>query len=505
MRRNEHGFSMIVVMGVMLICMLLSAAAFASVNGDMPLRKDSRERKQAYAAAEAGLNFYLSRLNQDNNYWAKCTDVSPPNAQEQSPVNQVWNGAGADPRKRRTVPGATSEYTIELLPAPGASACDKNNSSATMIDPATGTMRIRATGFTGKQKRSIVATLRRKSFLDYVYFTDYETTDPVFYGEYASWADSNCKRYRASRSPYCYEIQFASEDSIDGPFHTNDDILTCGSPSFGRSAADRIEASGKDPGFTRVCGSASPNFRGNWQFGVDKLDVPSSNIAITSVAAAPYIIEGTADIVLNGTTMTVGRPPYFQPGPPVNLPPNGVVWVKSGSGCGAGASPARQDYTEPGGCANAYLSGNYSKGLTIVSDKDLIVRGDLTRGSSDALLGLIASDFVRIFHPVRDRQDNGSCTENGGPKNITIEAAILSLKHSFTVDNYACGSQLGTLTVRGAIAQSFRGPVGTNGGTGYLKNYQYDDRLKYRNPPYFLDPVSASWRLLRMNEQVPSR
>jgi hypothetical protein len=105
---------------------------------------------------------------------------------------------------------------------------------------------------------------------------------------------------------------------------------------------------------------------------------------------------------------------------------------------------------------------------------------------------------------VRNHVDADSC-QNSDPvmENVRIEAAILSLAHSFIVDNYACGNKLGTLTVKGAIAQRFRGPVGTTRPTGYTKNYMYDDRLKYRSPPFFLDPVSAAWKVARANEQVP--
>ena len=62
--------------------------------------------------------------------------------------------------------------------------------------------------------------------------------------------------------------------------------------------------------------------------------------------------------------------------------------------------------------------------------------------------------------------------------------------------------------MKGAIAQSFRGPVGTGGATistGYVKNYNYDDRMRFRSPPHFLDPVQAAWRVSRYTEQVPSR
>jgi hypothetical protein len=64
--------------------------------------------------------------------------------------------------------------------------------------------------------------------------------------------------------------------------------------------------------------------------------------------------------------------------------------------------------------------------------------------------------------------------------------------------------------VFGAIAQKFRGPVGmfnsTTGAklTGYTKDYNYNDALRYRSPPYFLDPIQAAWRIIRSNEQVPA-
>lgn len=77
------------------------------------------------------------------------------------------------------------------------------------------------------------------------------------------------------------------------------------------------------------------------------------------------------------------------------------------------------------------------------------------------------------------------------------------------MDNYYCGNPLGTLNVEGAIAQKYRGPVGCSGcdgrpRTGYIKNYNYDDRLRFREPPNFLNPVQASWRIIRQVEQVPA-
>ncbi len=105
------------------------------------------------------------------------------------------------------------------------------------------------------------------------------------------------------------------------------------------------------------------------------------------------------------------------------------------------------------------------------------------------MLGLIANNFVRIYHPCVFRAPMASARS----ENLSIDAAILAINHSFIVDNYDCGASLGTLKVNGAIAQKYRGAVGTTGGTGYIKSYNYDDRLHTITPPSFIEPVQADW------------
>ena len=41
--------------------------------------------------------------------------------------------------------------------------------------------------------------------------------------------------------------------------------------------------------------------------------------------------------------------------------------------------------------------------------------------------------------------------------------------------------------------------------TGYGKAYSYNDNLRYREPPYFIDPTESAWQIIRQNEQVPPR
>ena len=157
------------------------------------------------------------------------------------------------------------------------------------------------------------------------------------------------------------------------------------------------------------------------------------------------------------------------------------------------------------------MSGTYNKDLTIGADNDIIITEDFKSSNTATVLGgLIANNFVRVYHPVNSWSNNDTdCNNNGGPGNIQIDAAILALNHSFIVDNWYCGNDLGTLTVNGAIAQKFRGTVGTFSGgsvaSGYNKDYNYNDTLRYREPPYFVNPTDSPWKVIRQNEQVPAR
>ena len=56
------------------------------------------------------------------------------------------------------------------------------------------------------------------------------------------------------------------------------------------------------------------------------------------------------------------------------------------------------------------------------------------------------------------------------------------------------------MNIVGAIAQNYRGIVGTGGGrsyTGYLKDYKYDERLAVDEPPFFLSPLNSGWKVIR--------
>ena len=500
-------------MGVLLVGGLLVTAGFAAVNPDISLSRADQDNKQAYGAAEAGLQWYLSRLGQDNNFYVHCTNVPDPNPGDPAPVNQKWNESGSDPREWRKLAGEQAEYSVEMLPAPGFGSCIENNQYS-MIDPS-GNMRLRISGRSRGETRTVLATLRRLNFIDFIYFTHFETSDPATYDTATAvqTAEQQCATFRAQRTSFCREIQFAPTDFIKGPLHTNDNIRVCVSPTFGRNSRDAIEIAGT-PSFVTSpaggCAPGNPNFQGTVVNPAAQLGMPPSNAELANVAASDYRYFGKTEITLTGDTMTVKNQDKYGATPQsgVPLPPNGVIYVFNKS-CTIGFTRT-QTYpaNAPTGCGDVWVKGVYNRDLTIGAANDILINGNLTRSSDGLLMGLVANNFVRVYHPVDYPGANptGGCTNRADAlSNLTIHAAILALQHSFIVDNWDCGAPLSDLNIDGAIAQRYRGPVGTGSGvsiaTGYRKQYVYNDRLRYREPPYFLDPVQASWRISRETEQ----
>jgi Tfp pilus assembly protein PilX len=542
--KNEEGFTMIAVIGAVATISLLAVGAVWATTSDQKLVTRDLNQKLAYAAAQAGIADYTYHLNNDNGYWARCTAVPTPNA-----LNLNMNGA---PANTRPVPGSTdgSRYGIELLQAstsPGNAQCSSSNPTATMLESTganIGTFRVRSTGYSGPAKASIVATFKQATFLDYVYFTQLETSDPVTYG-YANPSSSldraydECTKFRrdgrpragtTSPSAICDTIVFVDGDHINGPVHTKDDI--CDSPgddpTFGRNAADVIEVSAPPTGYhsssnsgNGCTGSAPKPSPGTFTTNAPVLTPPTTNTTLKTFAGPSYTYTGQTRITLSGTNMSINGGSFNA------IPSSGVVYVQNGAGCTTSYSPFTVTYPSSSGCGNAvvHTSGSYSGQLTIAAENDVIIDDDIVR-SGAGLLGLVANNFIRVKHPVCESTDlscsNGTYTEQAGKgdcdkdndhnqavdgtgtrDDIRIDAALLAIDHSFIVDHYDCGDKLGDLTVNGAIAQKYRGAVGTVGNTGYIKDYNYDDRLRYQEPPHFFDPVQSAWHVQRETLDFP--
>ena len=581
---SERGFTMLLALYVLIITTLLLGAAFVAVLSDTAPARNDLDQKRAYAAAQAGIAQYDYDLNQNPNFWESCPSPSGP--------------VGA------TDSGSLENYTIRAVPATnsGYSSCSTSNPITSMIEasgtPAAGSFRIASTGTSNKVSRTLVAQYTRNSFLNYVYFSNYEDSDP----EWAAGDNGySCAVYAwAGRSSSCAATAFGSGDAVNGPLHSNDTVGVCSGGStttFGRSGqspADSIEtpnvlAQGSSCSGTIVMNGTPNNSVGTLQSPPDDsqlLSVADGGLTTNSngcYAGAGCVFTGPTTIVLDGPTggvnaMTVTNAAYGSPAGTatrVGFPSNGVVYVNATTSCSYAYTPFGStgqlygsttldpsDTTDNAGCGDAVVSAAtassscsgttqvsgvcpYTQSLTIGASDDIIVASSLTTTTTTsgcaggeaggcptgtAVLGLIADHNVRIAHAIASARvtppieqyclasspsDSHYSNTNVAPSTINpvIDAAIFAVNDSFIVDNFDCGStsnstpgaapsQLGTLTVNGAIAQNFRGRVaeGNPQVSGYTKNYWYDPRLATIQPPYFLNPIGTTWVVTRLTE-----
>jgi type II secretory pathway pseudopilin PulG len=516
---DEGGFTLVAVMISMMLLGLFAVTAWAAANNDQPVARSDQDHKRAYEAAQAGIEWYAYQLQRDPSYWEKCATLPPVDAGVPAPVTledqpHVW----------RALAESQAEYTVEILDNRSTTGvrtpCSTANPSSTGLQD--GTLRLRATGRANGKYRSIIGTFRRSGFVDYIYFTQWETQDPIISGA------SGCNAKRSARGSGCVTIQFTQGDAIKGPMHTNDEsVVTCGTPTFGRAGkSDGWEIAGPPPGFVQACGAYNPIFNGPRTTPAKTLTLPDGNTELANLAGPSWTFtgqtcldfrtDGKVDVWKNQSWGTTNRVTCNASnggsvetkdliGP--NAPPNGVIYVQSNGG--SCTYSKYENYSNSSTCGDVAVKGSYNTSVTIGAANDIVVNGDLRRGA-DAMMGLIAANFVRVYHPSAGRTGATCGSDVAGFTPIAqIDAAILALQHSFLVDNYDCGTPLGTLTVNGAIAQYYRGTVGTGNGvttsTGYVKNYNYDDRLKFRSPPNFLDPIETRWDIVRKTEQAPAK
>jgi Tfp pilus assembly protein PilX len=497
----EHGFTMVVALGVLLVTSLMLTAVFFALQGEIHVGTNDLAAKRAYAAATAGVNAYLYQLNQNPNYWNTCS-------------NDIQSTAVP-------VPGSSdgATYTYAPIYANGNTTCTSNVINS-LIDNTTGSIRMLFTGKAGTNPvvtRSIVASFRMNSPLDFLWYTHFESVDSGIPGK------SDCGVfYRQNRDHANCDIVWVSQDSLNGPAYTDDQFLinTSASPTFGRQKSDKIESSEPTPSpTTEVCSGnncQNANFLGTPVPNAKPVPTPSDNSELlTDAQNYGQVFSGTTTIVLNGTTASVTScvtATTCTPTTSVDLTSKPILYVSNASGC----TPPAYDTTVNSypmdstgkyyvGCAgDVFVYGTYTTPLTIGAANNVVIDGDVTTSTDSsgnptgsATLGLVANEFIRVMH--------GNPADNCASKilpNLTIDAAILALNHSFIVDNYTCGNPTGTLSVHGAIAQYFRGPVGQPNGTGgiahgYAKNYNYDDRLANILPPYLFDISNSGWHVSR--------
>lgn len=580
---DDAGFTLLAVVGSMTVLMLFLLGSLAFVLQQMPADRADQDAKTALAAAQAGIDEYISRLNVDDTYWIKGNN---------DPSNPAFSAAGRD------IPGTNglaAKFKYQVL------------SQATET-ARSGIIRLQVTGISSARNggkvvtRTLTTDLSPRGFLRFIYFTDVEGTDTDLYrnAAYARNAngsnetmtkrvngqnrtyylladpnrvDQDCSQYYyAGRSAvsyntdsshpyylsdgsnitgpytdtghtitnYCLEIQFTSGDVINGPLHTNDALQIQGSTLFMDPTTETSWANPPNPNM-RWWGSGTPSTAGYRPVYAPRLDLPVGNEQLlkyvqpkvdtdpntdrpgclyTGATRIKFQSNGTMQILSPGTTTTVSgcyNGATRNTWQTFNVPPLIYVNPTSGSCSSVGYPMSGESLTQGASpdpdCkrGTAFVEGTVKGQVTVAAKDDVVITNNLVYandGTDTNVTGLIAGNYIWVYHPVNS---NGSNLLSSSASVHNIDAAILSLRHSFLVQNWAKGNPLSTgststkLNVVGAIAQKFRGPVGTGNGStassGYLKDYVYDSRLLTLQPPYFLKPVSSPWQASKFTDK----
>jgi hypothetical protein len=537
--RRDEGVAMItvVLVSMVLTTLVVSTVGYSVISQNLSRR--DQDSNAALAAAQAGVDDYMYRLQQNDNFEQKSSSNLPASPNDTPFRSTTW----------QTVPGTTNGSKFHY-----------DASLANAVVTLTSTGRVR------NAERTVRVTIRRRAFLDYLYFTNYEVLDPLT-GVYdsAATATTKCSKYwwqgrptgnDSVNSPSCSRISFAEGDEINGPLHSNDMISVTGDVEFNGAVTTSVDAS--DPAASGIpscspariwwntdassgCGTPDdgmPQFQSGDPRHAAILQLPQTNSELATEAGSTGCLyngptrivlksTGKMDVTSNFTTNSTIAAKCV--GTNKNLP--SVIYVQNvpssqtSPSCPASSDanllgyPINNDITQYS-CrvGDVFLSGVLNGRLSIAAENDIVIVDDTTyqNGTSNPtdMLGLIANRFVKVYHPIScssgDQETNEGIRlcKSGRGTNLSdsrnsrgvftdakIHAAILALNHSFIVQNWRNGDQLGTLTVYGAIGQAWRGTVATGGGTGYLKDYNYDARMQYESPPYFIDPLESPWRM----------
>ena len=245
---------------------------------------------------------------------------------------------------------------------------------------------------------------------------------------------------------YRVGICFVTGDTINGPLHSNDTLSINGSPRFNGKATTAytgaMSCSASTTYTWRWYGLAgrgdTPQFQSGDPEAVPILTLPTTNTAIkteTDRAAGKTgcLYNGPTRIVLNSSgTMTVTSPfttsSTYAPcvGTNVALPTNGVIYVQNAPSTQTATCTGSQNrlgYPISGdvtsyGCrdGDVFVSGTLRGRLTIAAENNIVIVANTTYqttgASSTDMLGLVANQFVQVYHPVNSSGTNLSDSRN---------------------------------------------------------------------------------------------
>ncbi len=336
-------------------------------------------------------------------------------------------------------------------------------------------------------RRKAVLYVQVRSFVDYMYLTNIETS-ATFPGDI---------------------IRFFGDDTLWGRTHSNDWIAT-------------QNAHGGIPVFYDIVSTTKPNFRagspnpaghflgGPPLFNQPEVKLPELAEPIRNGAGGNFLhveghewycsVSGTHAKFYHwpeGTELDTLQAAFVD----INCSPSACVFVD-------GRMEIRGVLARNGCKLTIGCSGVIRLIDNLMLEGTDVVHGAL-QPNSTSMMGLVGEDWIFIGNTLKNgREGCGGQYSNYDRCHIVLTAAIVSLRGSFQLEQMndvfdpyispVAPDERGNIVLVGSITQWQRGYVHRSnlGGTGYDKVYHYDDRFRRQRPPCFLGATDDDGRVL---------
>jgi Tfp pilus assembly protein PilX len=371
--RNDEGIALAAVVGIgMVLTVLVASMLTLSTSGAIKSGTD-RDASNAMAAAYAGLADYQSRITANNAYegYGVLTSFN---------TGSYFTGTNSNPAFGTTASGTTASGTWAQVINSGGTESYRYEVDNSQF-AASGTLRLRVTGRAGTVTRSLVANLRGTGFINYLYFTDYESQNPAITGEMQTGNGNTsklCTSQHITDTTYnpntaCKPVQFGTGDVLSGPVRTNDEFTICGS-EFKMS----VQSTAPNGVYIKPSGCGSAQF----DSGTAGIPLPQNVSSFQLPATNGAMLQETRSDL---TATTVPRPGCLYTGPTsITFNSSGTMtvispWTKATQI--AIASDGTMSGTAPAACGALSALGS-SAGATITVPPSNLVYVQTVPGSN---------------------------------------------------------------------------------------------------------------------------
>ncbi len=272
-------------------------------------------------------------------------------------------------------------------------------------------------------------------------------------------------------------IWWTENDTVWGPFHTQDYIRAYKHPVFYGKASTKkslIYYSSKK--------KDEPNFYGGFETGVS-LSLPTDGLSPIEAEADSngYKFTGKDTVYLTfaGDSLKFRYQNVKKDSTVLasSFAPNGVIFAQNAILRIKGM--VKGQYT-------VAASGSGSQGNIYIDDDIVYSQNPQSDPNSTDLLGIVAKNNVLVTDNTPNHSD------------INIDASIYSETGGFGAENYSTRPVSGDINLLGGIIQNTRQSVGTFNvygvQSGFNKRYMYDNRLLTVSPPAF--PGTGSYEIV---------